>query len=220
MPGSVNSHAGKGPPITYGNLLKDEVTSPHPFRSTSLPVLSHNGVKKRVFVDSCPTHSVEMDESLRHVTQATEVGGTTTAADASLNIQLPPVINRVENMPSAGFDELGTPSQQQRCPSIILPVANIQHELSQVGNSQQDAQAYDSSQQNIFQPDATDADPQGVNSAGGPSTSHFEDALPSQILDTFISHADASSSHENTVYRMNLAIAECRENVEITIGVS
>ncbi|KAK8656056.1 hypothetical protein V6N13_108615 [Hibiscus sabdariffa] len=151
-----------------------------------------------------------MDESLRHVTQATEVGGTTTAADASLNIQLPPVINRVENMPSAGFDELGTPSQQQRCPSM----------------SNNDAQAYDSSQQNIFQPDATDADPQGVNSAGGPSTSHFEDALPSQILDTFISHADASSSHENTVnnhamvYRMNLAIAECRENVEITIGVS
>ncbi|KAK8549855.1 hypothetical protein V6N13_055420 [Hibiscus sabdariffa] len=113
-----------------------------------------------------------MDESLRHVAQATEVGGTTTAANASLNIQLPTVINRVENMPSASFDELGTPSQQQRCPFMsnnvqgsrmdglsplqdsvansthgtsILPVANIQHELSQVGNSQKDVQAYDSS---------------------------------------------------------------------------
>ncbi|KAK8977947.1 hypothetical protein V6N11_059576 [Hibiscus sabdariffa] len=233
MPGSVNSHAGdasflagsfsisrsskvyqqkgKGPPITYGSLLKDEVTSPHPFRSTPLPVLSHNGVKERVFVDSCLTHSVE--------------GDTTTAADASLNIQPSVVINRVENMSSAGFNEMGTPSQQQHCPSIsnnvqgsrmdgsgplqdsvansspgtsVLPVANIQHELSQVGNSQQDAQAYDSSQQTAFQLDAIDADPQGANSVGGPSTSHFEDVIPSQVVDTFISHANASSSHENT----------------------
>ncbi|KAK8673008.1 hypothetical protein V6N13_111364 [Hibiscus sabdariffa] len=156
--------AGKGPPITYDNLLKDEVTSSHPFRSTSLPVLSHNGVKERISVDSCPTHSVEVNESLRHVMQATEVGDTT-ATDASLNIQLHAVINRVENRSSVDVDELGTSSQQQCCPSmsnnvqgsrmdgsntlqdfvansslgisnlLVVPSTDSQHKLSQVCSS-------------------------------------------------------------------------------------